>query len=368
MIISTNLTAIVANSYLAGTEEKMQGSLKKLSSGYKINTSEDDSVGKALSEKMQLQIRGLKRAAQNAADGISVAETADGALQEVTSILQRLRELAVKGSSESYDDDDRVQIQVEADALKKEINRISTDTEFNKKSLLNGALERKAYTLDNTGKMVPGVDIVYNSNNVDAGTYKLDVKTDGSVDFIYDGSGNKLGFSNSAQISQDGNRCVVTDKDDFTMIFTLDSTKVSNMEINLELWDMGAMVIQLGANEGQTMDFCIPEMSTDTLGLTNMDLSTPDGCTKAIDSLDQALTLTLKVRGEIGAYQNRLETAVSSTETAEQSLTAALSRIIDVDMAEEMTTYTQYNVLQQAGISMLSQANQMPEKVLQLLQ
>lgn len=368
MIISTNITAMITNSHLSKTEDKLRGSLERLSSGYKINSSKDDSVGKALSEKMKVQIRGLDRAGQNSADGISVVETAEGALNEITSMIQRIRELAVQGSSESYGDEDREKIAQEVEALKEEINRIAKDTEFNKKSLLNGDLARRAYSLDDDGKMIAGMNIIYTSGQVSAATYTLNVDEGGNTDFKYDAGGNKVGFTNQAEISHDGNRYVITDANDFTMIFTLDTSKVNDMDVNMEVWDMGTMTIQMGANEGQTMKISIPEISTDVLGLTNTDFSTQEGCSAAVDAAEGALTFVLRVRGEIGANQNRLEYAVSSTQVSEENLTAALSRIIDVDMAEEMTLYTQYTVLQQAGISMLSQANQMPEKVLQLLQ
>lgn len=369
MIISSNITAIKTNSHLASTDKLVQKSLERLSSGYKINSSEDDSVGKAISERMKLQIRGLDRASQNSADGISVIETADGALNEITSMLHRISELAVQGANSTYTDEDRDKIVLEVDSLKKEIDRISTDTQFNKKTLLNGELERKAYPLDNTGSLINGIDVIYVSNEVPANTYKIEVDAVGVASFSYDVAGDTVDFTNNAIMTKDGDIYTITDTNNFMMKFTLDTAKVSGPgEVNLEVTDIGAMTIQLGANEGQSLNICIPKISTDVLGISNLDFSTEDGCSSAITQIDKALTFVTRVRGELGANQNRLEFAVNSTDVSHENLTAALSRIIDVDMAEEMTTYTQNNVLQQAGVSMLSQANQMPEKVLQLLQ
>jgi flagellin len=371
MIISSNMSAIRANSYLAATENRLSKSLQKLSSGYKINSSEDDSVGKAISERMKVQIRGLGRASQNGSDGISVIETAEGSLNEVTSILQRMRELAVQGSNGTNGEEEREKIQSEISALQEEIDRLSKDTEFNNKSLLDGEIDRKSYALDDTGSLIHGINMLYASDEIPQGIYQLNfTSATETVDFQYDGGGNKVGFTNNAVISKDGDIYTITDENNYTLKFSLDPSKVTTDvdPLNIEVMDMGGMTIQLGANEGQTLNLYIPNVSTEVLGISNLDYTTEEGCDNAITAIDNALTLTLKIRGQLGADQNRLEHAISSVDNAEENLTAALSRIIDVDMASEMSTYTQETVLQQAGISMLSQANQAPEKVLQLLQ
>lgn len=374
MIVSSNISSITAHSELAKTNSKLAKSLEKLSSGYKVNSSADDSVAMAMSEKMRMQIRALDRAGQNASDGISLIQTAEGALNEVTSILQRMRELAVQGASETYSDEDREKITAEMNTLRDEVDRIARDTEFNNNSILNGDLERKAYTLDDAGKLYSPVQVIYTDDAVELGTYKLNVAADSTVDFQYSGA-TRIGFTGSATISveQSASSSVryitVEDVDNFSFTFALDTSKVtaaSNININVK--DMGAMVIQLGGDEGQTVDLYIPEVTSRTLGIGYLESETADDCEDAIGRIDDAITRISKIRAKLGASENRFSSAVSSLEVTGENMTAALSRIRDVDMAEEMTNYTQINVLQQAGISVLSQSNQLPERILQLLQ
>lgn len=374
MLVSSNLSSITAHGELQKTNANLAKSLEKLSSGYKVNSSADDSVAMAMSEKMRMQIRALDRAGQNASDGISLIQTAEGALTEVTSILQRMRELAVQGTSETYGPEDREKITEEMESLRDEIDRISRDTEFNNNSILNGDLERKAYTLDDAGMLYSPVQVIYTDDSVDLGVYKLNVAADSTVDFQYSGT-TKIGFTASASISveQSASSSVryvtVNDVNNFSFTFALDTSKVtaaSNININVK--DMGSMVIQLGGDEGQTVDLYIPEVTSRTLGIAYLDTQTSDGYEEAIDKIDDAITKVTKVRAKLGASENRFTSAVSSLEITSENMTAAISRIRDVDMAEEMTNYTQLNVLQQAGISVLGQSNQLPERVLQLLQ
>lgn len=374
MIVSSNLSSITAHGELQKTNSNLSKSLEKLSSGYKVNSSADDSVAMAMSEKMRMQIRALDRAGQNASDGISLIQTAEGALNEVTSILQRMRELAVQGASDTYGDEDREKITQEMGTLKDEIDRIARDTEFNNNSILNGDLERKAYNLDDTGKLYAPVQVVYTDDSVKLGTYKLSIAADSTVDFQYSG-GIRVDFTGNATITVEQSTSstmryvTINDVDNFSMTLAVDTSKVtaaSNMNINVK--DMGAMVIQLGGDEGQTVDLYIPEVTSRTLGIGYLDTDTTDGCEDAIKRIDDAITKVSKIRAKLGSSENRFTSAVSSLEVTSENMTAALSRIRDVDMAEEMTNYTQLNVLQQAGISVLGQSNQLPERVLQLLQ
>lgn len=167
MKINTNMSALIAANQLRKSDNKVAASLERLSSGYKINSAEDNPVGAAISQKMKTQLKGLDRSIQNASDGISVVDTADGALQEVSSILQRMRELAVQGASDTYRPEDRVSINNEINALKEEINRISKDTEFNTKGLINGECAKKTFS------NCVGMDISYTSDTVAPGQYVL---------------------------------------------------------------------------------------------------------------------------------------------------------------------------------------------------
>ncbi|NLZ81214.1 MAG: hypothetical protein GX913_05370, partial [Clostridiales bacterium] len=171
MRINTNISAIIANNQLQSTEGKLSKSLERLSSGLRINRSADDSAGMAIASKMRTQIRGLDQSSRNASDGISIVQTAEGALNEVGSMLQRMRELSVQGASGTYTDEDRDAIQMEVDALRDEIERIAKDTEFNKKPLLDGTLDRRSYSNN------VDVDITKVSDTVKAGTYAINVTT-----------------------------------------------------------------------------------------------------------------------------------------------------------------------------------------------
>lgn len=372
MRIGTNMSAVIANRYLTKSETTLQKSLERLSSGYKLNSSKDDSAGMAISEKMKTQIRNLNRSSKNASDGISVTQTAEGAIAEIQSMLQRMGELAVQGASDSYTDEDRKSITSEIEALKEEINRIADETEFNDTKLINGDVARRTYsTIDNGSgdkMLTDAVRATYVATEVDTGEYGIILNGDGTASFSTDADGNRIGFSDTALLESADNKVKITDEGGFEMEFTIDPEATYTGEVIVELWDVGRMPIQVGANEGQTIELNIAEISVSSLNLDNLDLSTAEGCSEAITTVNDAVKRVSKIRAELGAYQNRLEYSISSLDSTEENMTAALSRITDVDMAEEMTNYTQYNVLQQAGVSMVAQANTLPEKVLQLLQ
>ncbi len=371
MRLGTNMASVISASYLSASEKRLRDSLEKLSSGYKINHSKDDAAGMAISEKMKTQIKGLNRASMNASDGISVTQTAEGALGEIESMLQRMNELAVEGANETFTQEDRDNMAKEIESLKKEIDRISSDTNFNSITLLNGDIQRRTYATNYDGSnekhLVSGIRASYLTSDVAAGNYGLTIGADGTASFMTDG-GERVGFSDTAMLTQEENKIKVTDVGGFEMNFTLDLEAGVSGDVIFEVWDIGTMPIQIGANEGQLLNICIPEVSSETLNLDMLDFSSSDACSDSITIINDAISKVSKIRSEIGAYENRLEYSVSSLDISTENMTSALARIKDTDMAEEMANYTQFNVLQQAGISMLSQANQMPEKVLQLLQ
>lgn len=372
MRIGTNMSAVIAAGYLNKSEKSMQLSLGKLSSGLKINNSKDDPAGMAISQKMKAQIKGLSRASMNASDGISVVQTAEGALSEVEAMLQRMNELAVQGANETHTDEDRKNMNNEIKALMAEIDRISTDTEFNSTKLLNGDLQRRTYatTYDASGEkhLESNIDASYMTSEVEAGRYGISVDANGVGSFLLGDDGNRIGFSDTATITTTDNKILVNDLNGFKMEFTINPEESFSGDVTFEVWNIGTMPIQIGANEGQLLDICIPEISSKSLNIDSLKYDTSDDCGNSITSINEAISRVSKVRSEIGACQNRLERSVSSLDVTEENMTAALSRMTDVDMAEEMTNYTQYNVMQQAGVSMVAQANQLPEKVLQLLQ
>jgi len=283
MIINNNIPALNTHRQMGINQNAMQKSMEKLSSGLRINRAGDDAAGLAISEKMRGQIRGLDQASRNASDGISLIQTAEGALNETHSILQRMRELAVQSANDTNEGVDRSELQKEMNELIDEIDRISDQTEFNQKKLLNG-----------------------------------DRTTSGKLN------------------------------------------------------------LQIGANSGQSIQLEINDMSASGISIDTLVVANPtaassggimdySGATAAITTINNAIEKVSAERSKLGANQNRLEHTISNLDNSSENLSAAESRIRDVDMAKEMMEMTRANILSQASQSMLAQANQQPQSVLQLL-
>lgn len=367
------------NKALNRTDNLMTQSMQRLSSGLKINYAKDNPAGLAIANRMNAQIEGLGVGSRNTNDGISVVETADGALSEVTSILQRMNELAVQAATDTKTDYDRELIQTEIEQLQKEITRIAKDTEFNGQPLLDGTFDLKGYS-DN-----PDVKVNYYTEDVDPGKYTVDIGSllngDGTVNLSalgpeFPNVGTLTGTAE--QITDiNGNpvetRYKILGTGGFELNFT--AAQGASGTVELDITGIGAMKIQTGANEGNELAIQIRTVSLENMGIPDdpknplrMDLSTQEGASKAIDAISGALEYISSVRSKLGAYQNRLEHNEASVKVSEENMTSSYSRIMDVDMAEEMTEYTTQQVLTQAGISMLAQANERPQQVLQLLQ
>jgi flagellin len=269
MIINHNVTALNTYNKLVVNNSSAAKSMEKLSSGMRINRAGDDAAGLAISEKMRAQIRGLDQASRNAQDGISLIQTAEGALSETHAILQRMRELAVQANNGTYTTLDRQKLGAEVTQLENEINRIASQTEFNTKKLFNSGI---------------------------------------SVTF------------------------------------------------------------QVGANEGQVIGLSINKMDASSLGVSGKgSVFSAGSLSQTIADINSAINTVSKERANLGAYQNRLEHTINNLNTSSENLTAAESRIRDVDMAREMMKFTKDNILSQAAQAMLAQANQLPQGVLQLL-
>ena len=272
MRINNNLMAMNTHRQLTANTINQTKSTEKLSSGMRINRAADDAAGLTISEKMRGQIRGLDMASKNAQDGISLIQSAEGALQESHSILQRMRELTVQAANDVNGVEDRTAIKSELDAMSSELDRIATTTQFNKKNLLNGDLA--------TG-----------------------------------------------------------------------------------------LTLQVGANSGtdQTISVKISKMDSTTLTVNALAVTDNTTSQASLDKVDAAIAKVSEQRSNLGAVQNRLEHTISNLDTVGENLTAAESRIRDVDMAKEMMNFTKNNILTQAATSMLAQANQAPQGVLSLL-
>lgn len=268
MRVNTNMNALVAHNAMSKNTALAGNSMEKLSSGLRITKAGDDAAGLAISEKMRAQIRGLDQANRNVQDGISLIQTAEGGMEEITNILQRMRELSVQGANDTNTADERTKIQAEITQLSGEITRISETTAFNGKKLLNAT---------------------------------------------------------------------------------------------------GTVTLQVGANSGQTIAIGLTTLSATALTVNALTVGTAAAANSAIEAIDTALEVVNTARATIGAQQNRLEYTQNNLTTSSENLTAAESRIRDVDVAKEMVNLSKLNILQQASQAMISQANQQPQGVLQLL-
>ena len=391
MRINTNMNAMIALNQMGKNVGLSGKSMNKLSSGERINKAGDDAAGLAISEKMRSQLRGLEQASRNTQDGISVVQTAEGAMEEVGNIAQRMRELSVQSANETNTAEDRAKITEELSQLHDEINRIADSTEFNKKNLLNGT--------DSIGKtinvkMEAGAGDNYSVDGIEALGLKGDVKlvTDagtgttskitlkvGADTFELDGVGadatGKVKAGSYTLKKASGETVKLTIKADMT-------AKAADVKIgaSAEADVKGQSInLQVGANttDSQKLNLKVQNVNTETLGLgadkkaiEKMNKEGNDGTVAAramIDSLDKALETINTSRANLGATQNRLETAQSNLSTSSENLTAAESRIRDVDVAKEMMNLSKLNLLTQASQAMMAQAKAQPEGVMQLL-
>ncbi|MBM9603010.1 flagellin domain-containing protein [Desulfopila inferna] len=277
LTINTNIASLNAQRNLGTSQADLNKSMQRLSSGLRINSAKDDAAGLAISDRMTAQIRGLNQAVRNANDGISFAQTAEGALQETTNILQRMRELAVQSANDTNTDADRLSLDAEYAQLVSEIDRIADTTSFNGKTLLDGT---------------------------------------------FSGGGNEA-------------------------------------------------VFQVGANQSQTISVNITAADAATLGsgtvISDTGVSTRAAAGSAISLVDVAIGQIDTIRGDLGAVQNRFESTIANLSNVSENLTSARSRILDADIAQETSNMTKQNILQQAGVSILAQANQAPQLALSLL-
>ena len=465
MIVQHNITAMNANRMLGMTTNSLSKSTEKLSSGYRINRAADDAAGLTISEKMRKQIRGLDQASTNAEDGVSAVQTAEGALTEVHSMLQRMNELAVQASNGTNSQSDRQAIQDEISQLTTEIDRVAETTKFNETYLLKGdkgtkditleahdaglkgsltnngngtatfvmdALEAgdsvsiggKTYTIGSTkaeveaeydkqvtaagnkvtinGKEITIVDDYTTPGNADAvaaekasGKYKLDdakaLIAEGSTvtfangktmkemkgaadgvddedntiitaDHAYGLAKDELLAANKIGVTKDTPAVAVAATDN-TFTITLGKAEVANtLSFSLHVGSDADMTNKIQVN--------IETMNSDYLGVKNLNVADDSGkaATYAIDAIADAVSKVSSQRSALGAVQNRLEHTIDNLDNVVENTTSAESRIRDTDMAEEMVAYSKNNILQQAGQSMLAQANQANQGVLSLLQ
>jgi flagellin len=367
MIINHNLNAMNAHRNMSINTANSGKSMEKLSSGLRINKAGDDAAGLAISEKMRGQIRGLDQASRNSQDAISMIQTAEGALNETHSILQRMRELAVQSSNDTNNSDDRSALNKEVTELKNEINRIASQTEFNTQKLLDGTLGAKVdkSTTNSDVLAVAGVIDAQVSGGLKAGDWTI-TKGDGTsvatgAYSITNGTTtltSNVAANATAGTITFGNGELTISVNDAYATDALDGKKIKITGTENKF--------QIGANNGQTMRLSISDMSITGLD-ANVTVDTQANAQTALTKLDAAIKKVSDERAKLGANQNRLEHTIANLGTSSENLTAAESRIRDVDMAKEMMNFSKNNILSQAAQAMISQANQQPQGVLQLL-
>ncbi|MCR4397984.1 MAG: flagellin [Firmicutes bacterium] len=369
MRINHNIGALNAWKNLTATDNAMSKSLEKLSSGLRISKAADDAAGLAISEKMRGQARGLMMAQRNALDAISLIQTAEGALNETHSILQRMRELAVQSASDSLTDTDRAQLQAEVTQLIDEIDRIGDTTEFNTKPLLKGTLG-STYELAGTLTTDDGFES-FDVSGAAADTYAVTTAAGTNVGVkiqVEDGAG-QIQIIDDIEIPATGQTRIVN-FDHFGIKMTLNENIAADSAVGGDdtvTVTAGAAFFHIGANASQSLSVSIADMRSAALSVETVNISTRAGADTAISTIDNAINTVSSQRAALGAVQNRLEYTIANLGAANENLTAAESRIRDVDMAIEMANFTKTQILLQSGTAMLAQANQKPQAILQLL-
>ena len=396
MVVQHNLTAMNSNRQLGITTGYQAKSAEKLSSGYRINRAGDDAAGLKISEKMRSQIRGLNKASTNAQDGVSLIQTAEGALNEAHSILQRMNELAVQGANDTNENIDRDAINDELKQLTAELDRISTTTQFNKQNLLDGSFQSKnlqvgananqkiTISIDNMNAQTLGLRSVEKTvgETTQTGTSPISINYQGQTYTYQDtktkaenlsaakkafSAGVKAKYTNDnyvAQFNENGSVYylgIVTGKTYANKSTALKSDQGAAVSaMSKALTDSFKDYVTTSATKGDPVSGYTQKGS---VSVENYDMAN-----KSITAIQEAINKVSSQRSALGAIQNRLEHTIANLDNVSENTQSAESRIRDTDMASEMVEYSKNNILAQAGQSMLAQANQSTQGVLSLLQ
>jgi flagellin len=387
--INTNIEALNAQRNLGITSLQFSKSVEKLSSGLRINRAADDAAGLAISQKLQAQVNGLNQAQRNAQDAISMVQTAEGALNEVQSMLQRMRELAVQAANSTLSTSDAASVNTEVTALKAEIDRIAGATTFNGQQLLTGALS----VAQSGGTAAAGAVVVAGTNTSVTAVDVSGAKASTTYT-LTSGAGNTLTLSDGVLSQQVAVGAIGPNgaaKISFSNLGV--SISVSSVAgetaanvaggmtgMNVVTGAGAGATFQIGANSGDSLGVSFADARTSAAGygtlvasISAFSTATGNGngiigaASTLISSVDVALNYVSTTRGNFGAVQNRLEHTIASLGVSSENLSASASRIKDLDVAAEMVTFTKTQILQQAGTAILAQANQAPQSVLSLL-
>lgn len=372
--VNTNVAALVAQRHLTSATDMLNQSMERLSSGKRINSAKDDAAGLQISNRLQSQMRGLDVAVRNANDGISIMQTAEGAMNEVTNIMQRMRDLSLQSANGSNSQAERTALQEEVTALNDELNRIAETTSFGGRKLLNGTFGKSSFQIGAASGEAVQIEL-------------KSMRTDG-VDMG--------GFSYVAQERADSDWQVKENANDLTMSFTNRSGETEKIQINAKAGDdieeLATYIngqtdkVTASVNEkGQLQIFMAGEETAGTISFSgdlaselgmslkgydavnNLNITTVGGAQQAVAVLDTAMKFVDSQRAELGAYQNRFNHAINNLDNIHENLAASNSRIQDTDYAKETTQMVKQQILQQVSTTILAQAKQAPNLALTLL-
>ncbi len=371
-----NITAMTAYRNLSTSDAMLSKSLERLSSGLRINRAADDAAGLGISQRMRAQIAGLKMASRNASQAINVVQTAEGAMNEIHNMLTRMRELSVQAASDSVTDTDRAYLDSEFDALRSEIDRIATSTEYNNTKLINGSYSGNSVSYasgQTTATASEGVQSIV-LNGAAAGTFTI-TDASGTSLTLTDGTTTEtvtLTGSGTGGAPSSGNT-VTANFSQLGITLTLNSAySDQGLDGKVIVVDSGSGgQFQVGADNSadNRISFSIGNLKAtgSTLNLSSADISSKSNAQSAIDSIDTAIDAVNTQRSNLGAVQNRLTYTIANVNNTTENIQASESTIRDADFALEMSSYTRSQILVQAGTAMLAQANATPQKVLTLL-
>ncbi len=373
-IINSNIASLNSQRALNMSQGALDVSLQRLSSGLRLNSARDDAAGMAISTRFTSQIRGLNQAARNANDGISLAQTAEGALAEITNNLQRIRELAVQSRNATNSSSDRAALQVEALALKNEIDRVATQTSFNGVNLLDGSFTNQVFQVGANAGQTISVTSIVNAQSTALGTYTRATVTgvaataftaitagDLTINTVSVGA---IAANASATERAGAVRDAINSVAAQTGVYATTDTPTTVTLSSTSAITIGLAGTATTATTGLT---AATTATSSVTGFSTLDISTVAGADTAINAMDAALTAVNSARASLGAVQNRFSSAVANLQTAAENLSASRARIQDADYAAETASLTRAQILQQAGVAMLAQANALPNNVLALL-
>ncbi len=395
LTINTNVASMNAQRNLGKSQNDLNQSMERLSSGLRINSAKDDAAGLAISDRMTAQIRGLNQASRNANDGISMSQTAEGALQESTNILQRMREIAVQSANDTNSASDRASLNDEIIQLKEEIDRIAVTTEFNGRKVIDGTMTDATFQVGANAGVNQTISFSIDSaRTADLGdevgyiAYVPEVlataATTASGGFAFTAVTGSSTASISVAITNGGTAAsVVTTNSTGSISVAVQNLTAASGSTSANIAaiinaDAAASAFVTAVGDSTEIDAAIGAMALSggiteieaagTTTVNNLSVASRSQAVVTIASIDGALEDIDSIRGGLGAVQNRFESTIANLNNVSENLSAARSRILDADIAMETSAMTKSNILQQAGVSILSQANQTPQLALQLLQ